>query len=442
MNSLLASWRVVAVLALTAVVCLAAWLLPTAKPEAVAGRLSYFQFLLALLVSGLLVTVAVVACFPAARRRAVAFRLGALWLGGGVALVIWETTARLLPPRHAMDNPWYLFSSQGVAAGDDLPFERPPHLRWQGLSRGDLAILNGDADPNAVPVTFVTDHQGFRNGEDRSQADLVFLGDSFTEAGNVPEADTFVQLTATALKQTARNLGRAGYTGPSELLVLKKYGLASKPRTVVWQIAESNDLYEAVLFQEWEEDGRPPYLALKAVQQAGQVDPWKQRSPTWRLFQQFSSPRLWPLRGDFRDKDGRVHDVRFLELPSQSHSPVGNPGWPILAKSLRDGANLLRGETIDLVVLNIPTKVRGLGPSLTTAVPIQDMPESMTLATHLGQLCKELNVPFVDATPLLRAAAASGELVYLAYDTHLSVQGHQVVSAALVDVIRKQQRRD
>src|SRR6185369_5953031 len=134
---------------------------------------------------------------------------------------------------------------------DDLPFERPAHLHWEGLSRGDLAILNQDDDPYATRVTFVTDHEGFRNGRDQDRANLVFLGDSLTEAGNLPEDDTFVRRTATAMNTTARNLGRAGYTAPTELIVLRKYGLTCRPRAVVWQIAESNDLVEAVMFQNW-----------------------------------------------------------------------------------------------------------------------------------------------------------------------------------------------
>src|SRR5207247_867221 len=139
-------WRGLTLLAATTGTCLAAWLLPRSKPAAVAGRLNYAQFMLALLAAGLVVTVALVALRPAGRRRVAVFRAAALWLGAAVALLAWEGAAFFWPARHAMDNPWYLFSGEGVSASDELPFERPAHLRWKGLSRGDLAILNQDDD--------------------------------------------------------------------------------------------------------------------------------------------------------------------------------------------------------------------------------------------------------------------------------------------------------
>jgi hypothetical protein len=435
------------ILAAAGILFLAAWLLPRPKAEAVAGRLDYLQFLLALLATGLLATVALVWLAPPARRRRTAFRATALWLGIGTALLVCEAIAALLPARHLMDNPWYLFSDQGVTGSNDLPFERPPHLHWEGLSRGDLAILHDDADPYATRVAFVTDHQGFRNSKDLERADLIFIGDSFTEAGNIPEDDTFVQKTAAALGRSVRNLGRAGYTGPTELLVLRKYGLTCRPRMVVWQLTESNDLIEAAVYQDWVQAGRPPYQRLLPQRQPRSSSSWQVYSPTWRLFSCLREPRPWPLRGTFKDGTGRVHEIRILELPAQAHSPVDHPGWPMLADSLREGAQLLRAEKIPLLVLHIPMKPRGLGPRLELQPELAaevgrypDIPEPMTLAFHLQKLCDELGIPFVDATPLLRRAAAAGELVYQPFDTHLSVEGHRVVTAALVEQLRKLQK--
>jgi hypothetical protein len=123
---------------------------------------------------------------------------------------------------------------------------------------------------------------------------------------------------------------------------------------------------------------------------------------------------------------------------------VQHPGWPILADSLREGVQFLRSEKIPLLVLHIPMKPRGLGRRLQLQPEVQaevgwypDLPEQMTLASHLQKLCAELDVPFVDATPFLRAAAANGDLVYQPFDTHLSVEGHHVVTAALVEQLRK-----
>jgi hypothetical protein len=436
------SVRGLLVLGVFGVLFLAAWALPRSKSEAaVAGRLDYGQFLLALLAGGAFVSTAVVVLMPPAWRRPAGFRLAAAWLGTAVALLAAEVAAYALP-YHSTDNPWYLRSGQAFEPGEELPFERPPHLHWEGLSRGNLAILNNDDDPYASRVTFVTDFEGFRNSADQTQAELVFLGDSYTEAGNIPEEQTFVRQTAAALGRSARNLGRSGYTGPMELIVFRKYGLKCRPRAVVWQVAESNDLTEAILFQQWLDNGRPPGGNWFASPPSpGAI--WKQRSPTGRLFASLCRPRRWPTGGTFRDRDGQVHEVRLLWLPGRAHSPVNHPGWPVLADSFRQGAQLLREEKIPLVIVLIPDKVRGLVPRLQLDErllarygPDWDLSEPLTLASHLQALCDELGIPFVDATPALRQAAAEGDLVYLPFDTHLSRRGHEVVRDLLVEPLR------
>ncbi len=438
MNRFFLSPREWLVLCGAGVGCLAAWLLPGPKPDAVAGRLGYPEFLLALLSSGLLLSVLLVVLQARPNRKQVAFRTAAVWLGTLGAWIAWETIVWLLPPRHPMDNPFYTRSLG--RAGDELPFERPPHLHWEGWSRGDLRMDKQDPDPSSQRVTFVTDLQGFRNSEDRTQADLVFLGDSFTEAGSVAEEDTFVRQTAESLGWTARNLGRSGYTPPVELVVLARYALPCRPRAVVWQIAESNDLEEAVHYLKWVAAGRPAVFSVG-------LDPlnaWEQFSPSWRLFRRLRTPKPWPLRGTFRDRTGQVHEIRFLEMPSRAQSPLEHPGWPVMERSLREGAQLLRDRKIPLLLVLIPMKARGMGPSVELDAELQkklgsswDLLESQTLAAQLKTLCQELEVTFLDTTPALRSAAAAGEVVYLPFDTHLAPAGHQVVSAALVEAIQR-----
>ena len=152
------------------------------KPKGVLGRLDYQQFLLVVVGIFALLATAIVAVSARERRRRVVFRFLAVPLGTLVVVLPWELACYLPEPRHPMDNPWYLHTGGGVAHSQELPFARPPHLLWRGVSRGDLAILYGDRDPSEREVEFRTDHQGFRNSQDLDRADIVFLGDSFTEA--------------------------------------------------------------------------------------------------------------------------------------------------------------------------------------------------------------------------------------------------------------------
>ena len=68
--------------------------------------------------------------------------------------------------------------------------------------------------------------------------------------------------------------------------------------------------------------------------------------------------------------------------------------------------------------------------------PGWDVPVENTFAFQLKQRCDALGIPFADATPRLRESAAGGRLAYLAYDTHLSPEGHEVVGDLIVEAIR------
>lgn len=434
-----------AILALT-IICMAAWSLP-----AISGGLDYRQCGFALVASLVWLSVLMIRLFPAPHRRAVSMRLMAVWLGATISIAVVELAAFAWPTDHLADNPWYLSTGQALVADRDLPWMRPPNLHWTGCSRGDLAMETNSADPDARVVTFQTDFEGFRNSRDLAKAEIVFIGDSFTEAGNVSEQDTFVSLTASAIDVEARNMGIAGFTPPSELIVLQKFGLKCQPRTVVWQIAETNDLDDAAFFVQWQQAGRPSVLPGFTNARPTRLEAWQRRSPSHLLFALIGEQQPWPFRGDFMDREGTEHTIRFeMSFPPDVRE---HPGWPVVEYSLTAGAQLLKEKNIRLVVLLIPRKLRVMAPVTdfhefqipTPGQPLTvkhrlpagwDRQPEARLANHLKTLCDLLEVTFVDTTPGLTERAAAGELVYQAMDTHLSPSGHAIVSELLVDALR------
>jgi hypothetical protein len=378
----------------------------------------------------------------AVRRGLLARRLALAGLAALLILGLAEALAWLLPLRHPMDNPWYLSNTGDPGATAELPFTRPARLFWKGLSRGDLAILNDSPDPYARRLTFQTDFEGFRNTTDKSRADLVLLGDSFTEAGNVPESETFAARSAARLGVSWRNLGRAGYSTPAELVVLRRHGLPCRPRAVVWQIAEPNDLAEAFAFELWLASGKPRYFGEPTPTLALRADTWRRRSPTHRLFAALfrNDSADWSFRGRFRDASGSEHDLWFLLEPGLEFPATDHPGWPAFADALTQGAGLCRSNGIHLLVLFIPSKFRVMGPFTrlpadvaAQAQSLPGLPESNALAPRLRALCDSLSIPFADATAPLTKEAAAGGLVYLPRDTHLAPFGHEVVADMIVE---------
>jgi hypothetical protein len=439
-------WALLSACIFLGTVAVIAWWLPSPKNNVVLGRFDYPQFWLVVLSSSATLSAFTIAAVPPRFSRRVGFRLVAIWIGGAIGLLLLEGVAFFLPVRSEKDNPWYHLAGGGVSGPDELPFGRPPHLKWLGLSRGDLAQMNGDTDPYARTITFETDMDGFHNSRDIREADIVTIGDSFAEAGNVFEAEGFSRVLGQRLGWRTRNLGRAGYGPPLELIVLRRYGIGCHPKVIVWQIAESNDLEDSFTYKKWVAGGRRPRLLAENLDRGRKrTIAWQQHSPTFRLFQLLlpHAPPSWPYRGIFRDATGTEHPIRFLKIPDLNASAQAHPGWSTFAKALAEGAELCRSNRIQLLIVLVPDKYRVLGPytrmsdpTMSTEATLAITSNALNLGVVLESYCKSLNVHFVDATLSLKNKAQTGELVYLPYDTHLSPLGHQVIADLIVAELR------
>lgn len=383
---------------------------------------------------------------PFRKKKNTRFKYLAIILGILIGSISLELILFIIPPKHQMDNPWYIEAGGGFSPATDLPFERPPYLKWKGISRGSTALSNKGDDPYARLITFQTDMEGFRNNLDIHTADLIVIGDSYTEAGNLPEKETFVSLLGRRLDIQTRNLARAGYTASTELIVLTKYGLKCQPSTVIWQLAESNDLFGEILYQSWILAGRPPYFNFEKKERITRLNAWKCRSPIYRIISHFRKTGLkeWPFSGMFLDSRNNEHEIRFHEFPGKDHVAYRHPGWPTLAKALATGRALCKRNGIELIVLLIPMKYRVMKDyvHLTDAgVEIvrdsHEFPLEHTMSGQLEVLCKNLGIPFIDATIPLQRATAAGKIVYLPFDDHLSKEGHKIIADLIVQTLNE-----
>lgn len=413
------------------------WLLPGSKDTAVLGRLNYWQFLAATSMSAVTMTLLLVAWRRVETKRQFAFRACAFLIGTTIGLVVVEVACMFWPGK-PFNNPWLVNSSDGFRSGTgDLMVEREPGIYWKGLSIGNLADLDRRPDPYAEVVEFVTDFEGFRNSHPVEDPDIVFIGDSFTEAGNVNEEHTFVSRVGKATSSSVRNLGRINYSPSEELVVLREFGLKATPRVVVWQLCEHNDLSGQINYAEWQAHGSPPIVPTIT---RGEI--WMARSPTYRLFDALSEREPWPYEGTFCDHSGECHSVMFSSLLTFQQRPGMHWGWPLLVKDLRDGHAMLKARGISLVVTLIPMKLRVMGHYVDFSLRMQtllslnwDIPEEETFGHALASLCEELEVPFMDMTAALKSGAAQGELVYPPFETHLSEIGHEIVAREMEQAV-------
>lgn len=311
------------------------------------------------------------------------------------------------------------------AADGELGFVRKPGVSW----RGYIPELNRS-------VEYRTDENGFRNPAGVKRADIVFIGDSFTEAGQVSDEQSFAQLVASASGLKAVNLGRGAYGPQQELIVLKRYGLAYQPRVVVWQLFEGNDLTDANIFAGWKKNPEQTASLRERYFNNSFLAQW--------LTKTRSRDRDVPLV-TLRHRDGTTQKIalRYRYEPSQ---PADIPiGLTETIKAIEEGQRLCKSQGIQLVVVLVPTMVRVMEPNITfdrVEDQLRYLPEGVRgdkndFSGRTEAFCLQSGCAFVDGFAALRQAAASNNRSpYIPGDEHLDTGGHEVIAHLIVDWLR------
>lgn len=282
-----------------------------------------------------------------------------------LCFAIYEIGIRFVNSKSTFENPWFLESGNLESSGHpDLPYQRTPNIDWYGYANGDLATLNKDIDPYEQRVKYGTDQDGFRNAEQVEKADMVFIGDSYTEAGNINIEKTFASLIPNQLNIKGKNLGVSGYSTPEEFITLREEGIRVKPKTVVFQIAESNDVIECVRYFNWVKNGKPKVDFRNNT--PNDFPTWKRLSLAFKLHQWLAGPILNPykLQGHFTDQNNEEWLIRLLKLPNLNMTSANQIGWQLVQENLLNAKMLCTQNQIELLVILVPDKSRVLGPKL------------------------------------------------------------------------------
>jgi hypothetical protein len=365
---------------------------------------------------------------PASRRRKLTFQLAAIFSSVLITIGLADIGYAFViegawTPSHT--DVW--FDGESITRKDNLPdeelgFVRKPGVFWQGR-----------LSPEARYVTYRTDENGFRNPSGVSKADVIFIGDSFTEGASVPEEDTFVQKFGLRSKLSAVNLGRGNYGPQQELIILKRYAFRYDPGLVVWQIFEGNDLTDAHHFADWKVN-------------PGQHDSISLRYTKRSLIARWLAMTIPKDRGSarlFEDRNGQARRL-FLDYFYVPDQPALEPlGMAETRKAIEEGYRLCQSRGIRLLIIFVPIKVRVLAPYVRFNdasdrdyyLPGGRLDSDTDFGSELAKFCKELGCPLLDMTNALRRRAfEDNRFVYSTnQDSHLDVDGHAVVVEILED---------
>jgi lysophospholipase L1-like esterase len=326
---------------------------------------------------------------------------------------------------------------------------------------------------------FETDAEGFRNPVVREQIDVAALGDSFVEAMTSAREDAWPARLEQMTGRKVQNYGTSSFGPQQELYVLQDYAVRHQPREVVLGFFSGNDLFDAERFDGWERGGDKP----------------GEESSGWRLkknyrryetlylttFATAALPAGTPVerpatvtkgsagpgfdRGAYEVSTAQG-PLRFAFMPpylqklAVSRAEIERSrGWELV----RDALMKMRETCVDhrsrFIVMFIPSKDEIYWPLVDRSLGQEELQRSLDFVSSynhmplrvadirenrlaLNQLMREFcagaGISFLDLTPALEKAAASGRAIYFADDAHWNAAGHEIASQQLAEFLARQ----
>jgi SGNH hydrolase-like domain, acetyltransferase AlgX len=321
----------------------------------------------------------------------------------------------------------------------DVGFRHPPHSKWAGQPRSDMAVYWNLPIRRAAPMSFTTDARGFRNAFDRDSAEIALLGDSYIEGAYVSDDETCAAVAERKSGLQLTNLGLAGYGTLQELEVLIRYAVPLRPKLVAWFFFEGNDLYNDTDFE-----GCLPLLREHRPYSTSRWN-WSwhdfcNRSLTCTIFR-FSRRVLDPVvpnsvetSGTFRDKHGVLHRMYFNSYGELEYGDYEKKCFERTKAAFRRGRDVCDQNGIRLVLVYIPMKFRVYGElcKFPPASPCVDW-HPWNLVDYFRQFCDDESISWVDLTPLMHSAAMRGEVLYVPEDSHWNAEGHAFVADRILE---------
>ena len=310
-------------------------------------------------------------------------------------------------------------------ADPELGFVRKPFVSWHGYV----------PDVNRF-VEYRTDKNGFRNSTETQRADIVFVGDSFTESATVAEEDTYARRVAQSTGLNVINLARGAYGPQQELIILNRYGLSYEPRFVVWQLFEGNDLADAEAYVEWKKNPEQPVLSLR--------ERYKDNSLLHQLLSNTRVPEQVGPRVTLRYHDGTSKRIS-LKYHYDPHQPsTMQTGMAETLSAIQAGQQLCQSRGMQLLVVVVPTMIRVMEPHISfdrfeerrEYFP-ERIPGKKDFSETVEEFCSQIGCGFVDTFVAIRkASSADNRGLYIPSDEHLDIRGHEIVSNVIADWIR------
>ena len=243
---------------------------------------------------------------------------------------------------------------------------------------------------------------------------IALMGDSFTEAGQVPYAESFAGLLEAAAPRCAvRDYGTRSYS-PAIYLVQWTRVIAPWQPTHVFVLLFGGDLREDVDYlQSATLDARGLPTAIHGPDD-GRLVSQLRRSYVARLVRMVSQRAgwAWSHRGQEQWTIGGI---------VEEHPEWSGP-TPRLIEELNGRVSAAGGV---LTVMVVPSRYRLMGDG--------KIPLTTDLHDTVGAWAKERNIAFLNLNTPFERASRAGKALFFLQDIHFTKHGHQVVADAIAE---------
>lgn len=450
---------------------LAAWILPSnvvrmiSKEEFVLlGRYGIDHFHAAVILSIVAGVCLYLVFAPAAKKRQRRLAVAAWSLVAVVSLFTVDGILRLV------------FNDAAYVHVGELRL-RPPNLelrlRYEDrpLPQRSLPVLRPGYP--AYDVVMRTDARGLRNPRALDRADVLLLGDSFTEGSRVDDAQTWARRLAEDSGLAVYNLANSGDDPQKYLAKYDLFGRQMGATTIIVTLYEGNDFRRDQPLRHSVDD----YDLSEAVGNYFRYAPIRVR------YERLLRATLGPLRADAPVEDRGalgwlpfgveaggvtrwyfVKPKRIALLFTEASDFTADTGWHTARDAVDALISAAARKGARVIVVYAPTKARVMLPLVVERLDaaavirylqllgdrlppgLDDVRDGDQLAAAVnrfegdmeqvvGAYFRGRGIPFVSLTGPLREAARAGVQTYFSYDQHWTPDGHRVVAETLLRAI-------
>ena len=333
---------------------------------------------------------------------------------------------------------------------DDVPWKNPvnrldpellhvrrPGLKLQGtIVGGDISQYRSGIEKQTYQYDVTYDQNGFRDPNERTNADIVVVGDSFVEAPTISDAQLATSIIAKNLGKIVENLGQSWY-GPQQMrITLLRYGLVLKPHDVVWVFYGGNDLFDYRRYQ-----GILPTWPQVAPSLNGFLERSLLRNLVRLAKKRLTPPTQLPAAvvGDCVAGPNERTKLAFF-YPDTPLSEQDRTTLAKVAGEIANAAQATKAIGANFLLVYAPSKFQ-VYRQLCAFTPASITSEwsGSALALEIERIANDNAINYLDLTPALNHAASQQGSVYFSDDTHWNQLGQAVVGEAIAQRLREKQ---